>query len=264
MQYCLKLFEPNKHCPENCQGDAQTFLIYHHLYHHYLLDQHHKGIVKDRPPSQLVLVEGKPGTGKTFVTKTLRNITRQLTKLNSSDMASAPTGCAAALIEGSTHCHCLKIPCGRALYKVPSNIKATNSDAIRALKTAMCKVVCRIEDEHSMKGRPLWAWTKHRTEELRRPCVVLDDEENVIHTDEVDLSEEVYKRPYGGIPFIYSFCHAGQLPPVMMKAMSDKSSAKNATADHMGKIAIHEFMYSQNENECQSKYCYNGQSSTSR
>ena len=80
----------------------------------------------------------------------------------------------------------------------------------------------------------------------------MDDEENVIHTAHVKLDEDVYKRPYGGIPFIYSFGHAGQLPPVMMKAMSDKSpSEKSATADQMGKIAIHDFMYSQHE-KCQS------------
>ena len=80
----------------------------------------------------------------------------------------------------------------------------------------------------------------------------MDDKKNIVHNAHVNLDKERYKRPYGGIPFIYSFGHAGQLPPVMMKAMSDKSpSEKSATADQMGKIAIHDFMYSQDE-KCQS------------
>ena len=34
----LKLFNEGILCPENCKGDAQKFLIYHHLYYHYKIE----------------------------------------------------------------------------------------------------------------------------------------------------------------------------------------------------------------------------------
>ena len=100
----VELCDPIQHCPEKCQGLAQKFLIYHHLYYHYRLQLYRMKEIKTRPPCQFVFIEGKPGTGKTFVTRTLRNCTRMLSNNSNSDMASAPTGCAAALIDGSTHC----------------------------------------------------------------------------------------------------------------------------------------------------------------
>ena len=175
-----------------------------------------------------------------------------LTQTNSSDIASAPTGCASALIDGSTHFRSLSIPSGPPLYKLPTNIKTTDLSEICAIKTTMCKAITVIEDKHSMKGRPLWGWSKHRCEELRRPCVVMDKEENIIHKEDISLTKDVYNRPWGGIPFLYSFGHCGQLPPVMMKAMYDKSSAKSGTADQKGKIAIHDFLYPSNKKEAQS------------
>ena len=160
------MFEIQKYNPKNCRGEAQKFLIYHHLYHHYLLHKFDNKKRGKRPPSQFVLVEGKPGTGKTFITKTLRNITRLLTESNSSDIATAPTGCAAALIDGSTHYRSLYIPSGPPLYKQTTDIKTTELTKIRALKSALCKAVTVIEDKHSMKGRPIWGWFRHRFEEL--------------------------------------------------------------------------------------------------
>ena len=213
----IQLFEIQKYNPENCRGEAQKFLIYHHLYHHYLLHKFDNKKRGKRPPSQFVLVEGKPGTGKTFITKTLRNITRLLTECNSSDIATAPTGFAAALIDGSTHYRSLYIPSGPPLYKQPTDIKTTELTKVRALKSTLCKAVTVIEDEHSMKGRPIWGWSRHRFEELRRPSVVMNKEQNVVHVDDVSLAPEVHSRPWGGLPFLYSFGHCGQLPPVKMK-----------------------------------------------
>ena len=51
----------------------------------------------------MIWVEGKPGTRKSLITKTLQNITPIITQRNSSDSVSAPTGCAAALINDTTH-----------------------------------------------------------------------------------------------------------------------------------------------------------------
>ena len=72
--------------------------------------------------SLFTFVEGKPGTGKTFIIKTLRNVTRLLQKSNYSDMASAPTGCATALIDGQKHFRSCSIAMGRAFYKAPTNL----------------------------------------------------------------------------------------------------------------------------------------------
>ena len=54
----------------------------------------------------------------------------------------------------------------------------------------------------------------------------------------MDLKREVFNRPWGGIPFIYSFGDCAQLPPVMMTALYDDKKAKANTADMLGKIAI--------------------------
>ena len=154
---------------------------------------------KKCPPCQFVFIEGKPGTGKTFITRTLRNCTRMLTNNSNSDMASAPTGCAAALIEGSTHCRSLSIPAGQKLHKPPTNINNQKADRVKATKKLMCEVISRFMDEHSQSGRPYWAWLKHRHEEHRRPTMLLDDEENEIYKEKVDLEPEVYNRPWGFI-----------------------------------------------------------------
>ena len=98
------------HHPENFWSDAQKFLICHNTFMHYKINLHKIGVINDCPPYEFVLVEGKPGTGKYFVTKTLRNTNRLLTQRNSSYMTSDPTGCAATLIGGSTHCRCFPIP----------------------------------------------------------------------------------------------------------------------------------------------------------
>ena len=89
----------------------------------------------------IFFVEGKAGTGKTFVTKTLRNCRRMLSNNNNSDIASAPFGCAAALIDGSTHCQSLSIPAGPRLHKPPTNIKNQKADHVKAMKKAMCDLL---------------------------------------------------------------------------------------------------------------------------
>ena len=167
-------------------------------------------------------------------------------------MALAPTGCATALIDGSTHCRSLSIPAGQHLHKPPTNIKDQKADNVKATKSAMCEVISRFMDEHSQSGRPYWAWLKDRHEEYRRPSIILDNEENVIHTEAVDLERAVYKRPWGRSPFIYSFGDCAQLPPDMTTALYDNKKAKPNTADLLGEISIAEFLDPPNKNQCES------------
>ena len=76
----------------------------------------------------MIFVEGKPGSGKTFVIKTLCNINRIISQTNLSDMASDPTGCASALIGGSTHFRTCRIPVGRNFFGDPTALNVMSSN----------------------------------------------------------------------------------------------------------------------------------------
>jgi hypothetical protein len=244
----LQLFETDMFKPENARTTEQRFIIYHHMYNLYRWKQYLESNDPECvPPLQsYTLIEGLPGTGKTFVIKTLRNMTRQIFKNNNADMASAPTGCAASLFNGSTHNRCCDIPTGKAFQKHPTNIKQSDVTKIKSMTKTMRNVICRIFDEHSMTGRSMFGWLKHRHEEFRRPQRILDDNGMLIFdsssSSEESLPEVVSKRPWGGIPMIYSFGDSAQLPPVMMKPYFDESYAKAGSSDMAGRIAMSDFM----------------------
>ena len=214
------------------------------------------------PPSQTVFVEGLPGVGKTFLIRTLRNITKIITNRNDSVMASAPTGCAASMIDGSTHNRQLGVPCGKSLAKAPSNMKVSNAMDARARITAMRNCYTYLEDEHSMKGRPQWGWVEHRQAELRRDKPVLDNAGNELVLEESSddnplppmpkVPEEIASRPHGGIPYLLSSGDTNQLPAVGMKSLYDTSPGRTGSADALGKIVLSNFIDSPHPNEVQS------------
>ena len=240
----ILLFDETMYLPNNCIGDSQTFLIYHHLYFQYCMNEYKHNRSYVLPKQQFIFVEGKPGTGKTFIVKTLRNINRIIHKSNLVDIASAPTGCASALIGGSTHFRICKIPVGKKFYESPSNLKISSALEMKSLKKSMTSVIVRIMDEHSQCGRPFWAWLKNRHENLRRPQLINDDENNVLIDESLNfpLEQVVYERPWGGIPFIYSFGDCCQLPPVCMKSLYDNNIGKPNSADHFGQLAFNELL----------------------
>ena len=49
-------------------------------------------------------------------------------------MASAPTGCAAALIDGTTHYRSSPIPAGSKFRQAPTNLKSTDPQQVTALR----------------------------------------------------------------------------------------------------------------------------------
>ena len=160
----LILFDYNIHKPENCKGAAQIFLIYEHLYYHYIHECFNDNPTQTRqPPSLMTWVEGKPGTGKSFVTKTLQNITRIIAQRNPSDLVSAPTGCAAALINATTRNRCSSIPIGNAFQKSPTNLTSADPNKVSALKTLFSRAILRMMDEHSMSGRAMFACLGKKT-----------------------------------------------------------------------------------------------------
>ena len=146
-------------------------------------------------------------------------MTRVIYNTNTADMASAPTGCAASLIHGSTNCRVGFVPTGDKFYKAPSNAQMRNHEQLMANRVSYCSVKTRLVDEHSMMGRPDHAWYKHRNEEFRRPFDVLDaeGEGKTVHHDSVLLEEEIHSRPHGGIWMQYFFGDTNQIPPVMKK-----------------------------------------------
>ena len=164
----LQLFDTDMFKPENARTTEQRFIIYHHLYHLYSWKQYLESNDPECvPPLQsYTLIEGLPGTGKTFVIKTLRNMTRLIFRNNNADMASAPTGCAASLFNGSTHNHCCDIPTGKAFQKYPTNIKQSDITKIKSMTKTMRNIICRIFYEHSMTGRSMFGWLKHRDEKF--------------------------------------------------------------------------------------------------
>ena len=246
--------------PEKAKGDAQKLLVFVHLYQHYLWKQYEDNVKKaidhddddcndiDIPPSLLIKVQGKPGTGKSFVANTVKNITRTVLKAKR-DEASCPTGCAASLIGGKTHFRALHIPAGKALHNKPNHFigeRVTGFlDIIEMYKTIWLYIM----DEDSMAGFQLWAFFKQRLEQFRIDQKVINA--HALKTIFEEMKKEkfppqVYKRPFGGIPIMYSFGDIFQLAPVGMTSISqlnEKSSSKNVgKSANLGKLAFKQFL----------------------
>ena len=239
------LIDPHLFKPENAKSEDQKFLIFHHLYHQYLLLNylHLDNAHAKRPAQQTVLVEGLPGVGKSFITNTLRNITRLLHGADT-DAATAPTGVAANIINGSTHFRYNSIPTGREFKRTPTNSKDVNCTQYRAKRLALLRCISRFMDEHSMAGRPMWGWLKHKHEEFRRPANIIDGNGNEIGSnDDHELDSQTFTRMWGGIHFIYSFGDSHQLTPVGMKPMYSNSERPVSTesSDYAGRAAWAEF-----------------------
>jgi hypothetical protein len=130
------LQEPDKYKPENAKGFAQQFIIgsFLVLWKHWLayFDQHSGQSNVDNPqpapPSLFMYVQGNPGTGKSFVIGTVRNVVISISQSMSRCLTCAPTGCAASLINGKTVTRAAKMPTGKKLKsrvdsKLPSTVE---------------------------------------------------------------------------------------------------------------------------------------------
>lgn len=126
------------------------------------------------------------------MTKILRNVTRLLQGSNSSGLALAPTGCATALIEEKTHYRSCLIQTGKKFQKRPKNLSLSDPKHVQTMRVAMCLVITWFMDEHSMVGRAFFAWLKHRSEELRRPIELLNENNETFHLETSSLYPEIY------------------------------------------------------------------------
>jgi len=253
----VELFDEHIFRPENARGRKQKLIVFMLLYQHYKFHKFQEESLNlnvlpgeeighhQPPPSMFLLVEGKPGSGKSFILKTLRNITRVIMNSNCAELTSAPTGVAGSLINASTHCRVASLPTGKEVTKPPYKIKSTNYQQIMSLAISHQSIFTRLMDEHSMMGRKQFAWMKHRMEELRRPCPLVDNNgEDAFPNHQHPLDRVLYERHFGGIPFIMSCGDFAQLPAVMDKMLFDNAPAAPNTADCCGKVAFAEFINS--------------------
>ena len=151
---------------------------------------------------------------------TLRNIVRNTTKSNRTDIATAPTGCAAALIRGTTNHRRFGIPTNKnVLTAAPTNRTKGNSLQLQQAHCSMCRATALFKDEHSMIGTDVEAWLEHRARTLRSSS-------DTVYTASMDsvqapnaaslpnVPSHLHGRLYGGPDFVYSFGDINQLPPV--------------------------------------------------
>ena len=74
------VLDENVYIPENCKGNTHKFRIFIHLLVHY--QWNHIDTMHILPESHHIKIQGKPGAGKTFVIKAIRNITKNILKHN--------------------------------------------------------------------------------------------------------------------------------------------------------------------------------------
>ena len=95
------LLKKNKCNPENNITESLKIIIFNHMYQHYIFH-----ISKDKhksPVSMTIKIQGLPGTGKTFIANTIRNIDINLNPMYLSYSCCDPTGCVTSLINGTPH-----------------------------------------------------------------------------------------------------------------------------------------------------------------
>jgi hypothetical protein len=251
------LLDSDRCRPENAQGQAQKIIIALHLYVMKMWieywEANDQGSSMPQPPfSAFVKVQGNPGTGKSFIIRTTRNITRQLMKTMGHDKATAPTGCAASLIDGATDARAFPRPVGKTLQKAPSAYSPSSVLALNAFHKQWLQCCHLCMDEDSMDGRPTFAWKQHRAFEGRQVPIAIDT------TAEEDAQEgherfpaQVTSRSWGGIPIVYSIGDCHQLPPVGMKPIWDLSDPSSPdSADAIGRLTFHEFLSPDADSGC--------------
>ena len=204
----------------------------------------HQSSPEHLPPCENLFVEGVAGSGKTFVILTERNITIAVERRNSSEIASAPTGCAASIIRAKTNCRASNLPHRECdLRKKPHDSSVSNSRITQATRRLLSKVVFRQMDEHSMNGREHWTWLEHRHAEHRITAHVIDDNMNVIQFDANDVViPELAGRRWGGIFKIASYGDHAQLLPIKIKAVFDPRPAPPGSAEAVGSVAFTNFI----------------------
>ena len=75
-----------------------------------------------------------------------------------------------------------------------------------------------------------------------------DNEHHTTAESAFILDADTCQRPWGGVPFVYSYGDNNQVPPVAKKSTYDTRAPKTA-ADRAGRVAFHEFITTTNPSE---------------
>ena len=125
--------------PENCKGEAQRILVaivilqlMDWLNYSTALSQAGPKDDVATPDNFYVYVQGNPGSGKTFTTRTMMNIVWMVLGVAETVASFAPTGMAASLTRGTTTVCGMRLPCGSASTKPPQGLDMIKVDVIRA------------------------------------------------------------------------------------------------------------------------------------
>ena len=110
-----------KYNPTNIKSKSQKIIIFNHIYQHYIFQNINSN--EEIPPSMNVKIQDLPGTGKTFIANTIRNIDIRLFPNSTCYSSCAPTGCAASFINGQTHHKLFNIPVGKKFMKEPVGLR---------------------------------------------------------------------------------------------------------------------------------------------
>ncbi|EJK71700.1 hypothetical protein THAOC_06835 [Thalassiosira oceanica] len=165
---------------------------------------------------------------------------------NTADIATAPTGCAASLIHGSTHHSMFKIPTKKAnLSKPPSQRTSSNAEETRAHHSRMSNATFFVRDEHSMVSTEVEAWIEHEMRMGRQPQTqVLDDNLDPVEmpdTPDHPIASHVARRHSGGPDTAISFGDLNQIPPVAGISNYDSRPGNVGTAACVGRVKLSEF-----------------------
>ncbi len=91
--------------------------------------------------------------------------------------------------------------------------------ALSMILNRMRNTVVHLMDKESMCGSPMFAQIENRHCHTQQNGQALDkDGQLVVPCEKLpNVSLDIANQPHGGIPFVYSFGDAHQLPPVGMK-----------------------------------------------
>ena len=172
----MLLIEEHLYNPENTITNSPKNIIFNHIYQHYVFHIIKK--IDDNPVSMSVKIQGLPGTGKTFIANTIRNIDINLNPMLLSYTCCAPTRCAASLINRTTQHQLFNIPTWKVFHKPPKDWKEENASLNIDKHNYWKNIFTLLLDEDSMAGRSFWGWFKHRLEEFRKIKLKIDEDLN--------------------------------------------------------------------------------------
>eukprot|EP00732_Lithocolla_globosa_P000340 Lithocolla_globosa_v1_NODE_96_length_6498_cov_20.614310.p2 type:complete len:742 gc:universal NODE_96_length_6498_cov_20.614310:1525-3750(+) len=178
--------------------EEQMFLLALLLHHIRLWEEWQKEPTKPKPDQLFLLVQGKPGTGKSYCIKHYTNCIRLRFNCNEVTVNLTPTGTSAGLVGGLTVHRFAKPPRGDTAFKhgkfqfLQGNMPMKLEQSTKFLQSV-------IGDEFSMWARALIGWLEFRCREGR-----------ALPTEH-----------FGGIPVIALFGDVHQLAPVKSKGILD-------------------------------------------